>query len=52
MTKISEDITAIKTDVSWIKKTLEAHMNQHFMLRLALVGSFVAALTAIGIALL
>ncbi len=52
MTKISEDITTIKTDVSWIKKTLSTHMSQHFMLRLALVGSFVAACTAILIAML
>ena len=52
MTKISEDITTIKTDVSWIKKTLEAHMNQHFMLRLALVGSLIASGTALLIALL
>ena len=52
MTQVSEDIAEIKTDVSWIKKTLETHMGQHFMLRLALVGSFVAACTAILIALL
>ncbi len=52
MTKISEDITAIKTDVSWIKKTLETHMRQHFMLRLALVGSLIASATAVLIVLL
>ena len=51
MTKISEDITAIKTDVSWIKKTLERHMNQHFIIRLALLGSAIASITAVLIAL-
>ena len=51
MTKISEDIATIKTDVSWIKKTLETHMGQHFMLRLALMGSVIASITAILIAL-
>ena len=52
MTKIAEDIAEIKTDVSWIKKTLDQHMSQHFKVRLAVLGSLIAAGTAILIALL
>ena len=51
MTQISEDITKIKTDVSWIKKTLERHMSRHFQVQLAMVASLIAAGTAILIAL-
>ncbi len=52
MTKIAEDIAEIKTDVSWIKKTLEIHMTRHFQVRLAMLGSLIAAGAAILIALL
>lgn len=52
MTQVSEDIAVIKTDVSWIKKTLETHMSQHFLLRLALMGSLIVSVTAILIAVL
>ncbi len=52
MTQISEDITKIKTDVSWIKSALATHMSRHFQVRLALIGSLIAAGTAILIALL
>ncbi len=52
MTQISEDITKIKTDVSWIKNALEIHMTRHFQVRLAMLGSLIAAGTAILIALL
>ena len=52
MTKISEDIAEIKTDVSWIKKTMENHMSQHFKIRLAMLGSLIAAGTALLIVML
>ena len=52
MTKIAEDIAEIKTGVSWIKKTLEIHMTRHFQVRLAMIGSLIAAGTAILIAIL
>ncbi len=52
MTKIADDIAEIKTDVSWIKKTLSTHMTRHFQVRLAMLGSLIAAGTAILIALL
>ena len=47
MSKIAEDIAEIKTDVSWIKKTLEVHMSQHFKVRLALLGTIIAAAVAV-----
>ena len=52
MTKIAEDIAEIKTDVSWIKKTLDRHMSYHSGVRLAMLASIIAAGTAILIALL
>jgi len=52
MTKISEDIAEIRTDVSWIKKTMEVHMGQHFKVRIAMLASFIAAVVAVLITIL
>ncbi len=52
MTKIAEDIAEIKTDMKWVKRTLGSHMSQHFKVRLAMLGSLIAAGTALLIVLL
>lgn len=52
MTQVAEDIAEIKTDMKWVKKTLLTHVNQHFLLRLALMGSLITSGTAILIAIL
>ena len=52
MTKIAEDIAEIKTDMKWVKSTLKLHISYHFMVRLAMLGSLIAASTAILIAIL
>ncbi len=52
MTKISEDIAEIKTDVKWLTCIMKKHMSHHFMIRLTMLGSLIAAGTAILIALL
>lgn len=52
MTRIAEDIAEIKTDMKWVKKTLKLHISHHFMVRLAMISSLIAAGTAILIAIL
>ena len=52
MTRIAEDIAEIKTDMKWVKNTLKLHISHHFFVRLAMISSFIAAGTAILIAIL
>ncbi len=52
MTRIAEDIAEIKTDMKWVKNTLKLHISHHFMVRLAMISSFIAAGAAILIAIL
>ncbi len=52
MTKIAEDIAEIKTDMKWVKSTLKLHISHHFMIRLAMISSVIAAGAAILIAVL
>ena len=52
MTKIAEDIAEIKTDMKWLTCMMKKHLSHHFFVRLAMISSFIAAGTAILIALL
>ncbi len=52
MTEIAENIAQIKTDVEWLKEAMKKHISHHFQVRLALIGSLIAAGTAILIAVL
>ena len=59
MTRLAEDIAEIKvnvaetkTDMRWVKNTLKLHISHHHQVRLAMIGSLIAAGTAILIAIL
>ena len=41
----------IETDVSWLRSTFKTHISEHFRIRLLVLGSAIAAASALAIAL-
>jgi len=42
----------IETDVSWLRAAVQAHLSEHTKIRLLFIGSVIASLTALAIALI
>lgn len=46
-----EMLTEVRTDVRWLKEMFNKHLQEHFQIRLLLIGSLLSAMAAVVIAI-